>query len=107
MKKKKYFLSSIFLGAFALSTSIITACSVSKTTENNQEPSPQPSPQIEVTKVARNVQPNYEDQTRKNGLFVDAEEKANEKYNVLMYSINWVAVLHKFGSFYTFLKFWK
>lgn len=104
MKKKKYFLCSIFLGAFALSTSIITACSVSKTAENKQEPSAQPSTQLEVTKVARNVQPNYEDETRKNGLLVDAEDKANQKDNVLMYSINWAAVLHKFGSFVHFLK---
>lgn len=68
MKKNKYFMSSIFLGTIALSTSIITACSVSKTAENTQES----SPQLEVTQVARNTQPNYEDEIRKNGLSVDA-----------------------------------
>lgn len=100
MKKNKYFMSSIFLGTIALSTSIITACSVSKTAENKQES----SPQLEVSQVARNVKPNYEDEIRKNGLFFDAEEKAKEENNALMYSINWGAVLHKYGLFSHFLK---
>lgn len=97
--KKKYLLSSIFLSTFALSAAIITACSASTKSVEKQE-----EPQLEVTKVARNSQPNYQEEVRKNGLFVDAEEKANATNNVLMYSINWVAVLHKYGSFLHFLK---
>lgn len=101
MKKNKYLLSLIFLSTFTLSSSIVTACSVSKDSENQNKLAP---PEIKINQVARSTQPDYQDEIRKNGLLIDAEEKANEENNVLMYSINWGAVLQKYGSFLHFLK---
>lgn len=105
MKKKKYLFSSFFLSTLAVSASIITACSTSEKVSSSSSPENQQTiPQVEVNQVARKIQPNYQDEVRKDGLLVDAVEKANKKDNVLMYSINWVAVLHKYGSFLHFLK---
>lgn len=108
MKKKRCLFLSFFLSTLAVSASIITACSTSEKVSSSSSPdSPenqQTIPQVEVNQVARKIQPNYQDEVRKDGLLVDAVEKANKKDNVLMYSINWIAVLHKYGSFLHFLK---
>lgn len=107
MKKKKYFLSSIFLSTLAVSASIIAACSTPSQEGSSSTSTPPENQQIislaEINQVARKTQPNYQDEVRKNGLLVDAQEKAGMD-DVLMYSINWAAVLHKYGAFSHFLK---